>query len=397
MWGVQSGRLRNALVIGQVALALILLVGAGLLIRSFQNLQDVDLGFEPAGVLTLQTQMPRARYPDAAARHAFMRPLEERLAALPGVEAVGSVTNLPLAGQDGDVTFTVEGDPIPEPGQENAVWFRRITPDYFDAMSLELVAGREFTAADADDQPQVVIVNQTLSDDFYGGEAVGKRINVNDPGDPNWREIVGVVRDIKNFGIRAESRNAMYVPFYQVSSGFMFTVVRTRVDPTALVGPVRREIAAVDPSMAVARIQPMTEWVGESLAADRFTTTLLTGFAMVALLLSVVGLYGVVSYSVSTRLREMGIRIALGAGGTSIHTLVLRWSLRLAIMGIVLGAVGALAATRLLEGLLYGVRAADPGTFFLTAAVMAAATLAAGMIPAIRATRVDPIRVLKAD
>ncbi len=395
--GVTTGRLRNTLVMGQVALALILLVGAGLLIRSFENLQGVDLGFDPVGVLTLQTQMPSARYPDAASRHAFIRPLEERLGAIPGVESVGSVTNLPLAGFDGDVTFLVEGQPRPEPGQENAVWLRRITPNYVDAMGLELVAGRRFTIADTDDLPQVVIINQTLADDFFDGDAVGNRINVNDPDNPIWREIVGVVGDIKNFGIRAESRNAMYVPFYQISSSFMFTVVRTSLEPTSIMGAVRREVAAIDPSMAVARLQPMSDWVDESLAADRFTTTLLGGFAVVALLLAVVGLYGVVSYSVSTRLPEMGIRIALGASGGSIHGLILRWSLRLAVAGIVLGAVGAFAATRLMEGLLFGVQASDPATFALTAGVMAAATLAASMIPAIRATRVDPIKVLKAE
>ena len=395
--GVRAGRLRNALVIGQVALALVLLVGAGLLIRSFQNLQKVDLGFTSAGVLTLQTQMPQARYPDAPARHEFMRSVEERLSAIPGVASVGSITNLPLAGQDGDTGFQVEGEPPAEPGQPQSVWFRRITPGYLDAMGIELLAGRGFTLADTDEQPQVVLINETLANDYYGGEAVGKRINVNDPGNPTWREIVGVVADIKNFGIRAESRNAMYVPFYQVSAGFMFTVVRTNLEPTSIMGAVRREVAAVDPAMAVARVQPMSEWVGQSLGSDRFTTILLTGFAVVALLLSVVGLYGVVSYSVSTRLREMGIRIAIGAGASSIHKLVLRWSLRLALIGIVLGGVGALVATRLMEGLLFGVRAADPTTFVMTAAVMAASALGASMIPAIRATRVDPVKVLKAD
>ena len=381
----------------QVALALILLVGAGLLIRSFQNLQDVDLGFEPEGVLTLQTQMPGVRYPDAAARHDFMRPLEERLGAIPGVESVGSVTNLPLAGMDGDNNFQVEGQPMPEPDQPQAVWLRRITPDYFDALGLELVSGRSFTFADTDDQPQVVIINQTLADDFFDGNALGKRINVNNPDNPVWREIVGVVGDIKNFGIRSESRNAMYVPFYQISSGSMFTVVRTSLDPTSMMASVRREVAGIDPSMAVARLQPMSEWVDDSLASDRFTTALLSGFAVVALLLAVVGLYGVVSYSVSTRLREMGVRMALGAGGSSIHRLVLHWSLRLALAGIVLGALGALAATRLMGGLLFGVEPADPVTFAFTAGVMAAAALVASMIPAIRATRVDPIKVLKAE
>ena len=395
--GVRAGRLRNTLVIGQVALALILLVGAGLLIRSFENLQNVELGFEPEGVLTLQTQMPGLRYPDAASRHDFMRPLEERLSAIPGVEAVGSVTNLPLAGLDGDVSFQVEGQPVPEPGQPQAVWLRRITPNYFDAMGLELVSGRPFNIADTDDQPQVVIINKTLEDDFFDGNALGKRVNVNNRDNPVWREIVGVAGDIKNFGIRAESRNAMYVPFYQISSGFMFTVVRTSLQPTSIMASVRREVAAIDPSMAVASLQPMDDWVDDSLATDRFTTTLLAGFAVVALLLAVVGLYGVVSYSVNTRLREMGVRIALGAGGSSIHRLILHWSLRLALAGIVLGAVGAFGATRLMGGLLFGVEPADPATFALTAGVMAAAALVASMIPAIRATRVDPIKVLKAE
>ncbi|MDX1492477.1 MAG: ADOP family duplicated permease, partial [Longimicrobiales bacterium] len=210
-----SARLRNSLGVGQVGLALVLLVGAGLLVRSFQNLQRVDLGFDPEGVLSMRIQLPGVRYPDAESRMGFFVPLEERLASLPGVEAVGSVDALPLAGFDGDASFAVEGAPPPQPGLEPSVWIRRATPDYFEAMGLELVAGRAFTPSDDREAPRVIIVNETLQRDYFDGEALGKRLNVNDPENPVWREVVGVVRDIKNFGIRADSRNAMYIPYAQ--------------------------------------------------------------------------------------------------------------------------------------------------------------------------------------
>ncbi len=392
-----SARLRNALVMGQVALALMLLVGAGLLVRSFQNLQRVDLGFDPADVIATQTQLPAARYPAAAARLAFFAELERRLTALPGVEAVGSVTNLPLAGLDGDTNFYVEGAPLPERGREPSVWLRRATPDYFDAVDLDIVSGRAFTPGDDAEATRVIIVNETLERDFFDGQAVGKRLNVNSLENPVWREVVGVARDIKNFGIRAESRNAMYLPYAQAPTGFMFTTVETSVEPASLVNAVRAEVAGLDPDLALGQLQPMDELVASSLAVDRFTTSLLSGFAFVALLLAVVGLYGVVSYSVSTRLREMGVRIALGAPGADIRKLVLRWALGLAAGGIVIGAVGAAAMTRLMEGLLFGVGATDVPTFALVAVVMAVAALLSSLVPAVRATRVDPIEVLKAE
>lgn len=396
--GRRSGRLRSALVIGQVALALVLLVGAGLLVRSFENLQNVDLGFEPEGVLTLAVRLPSARYPDAAARREFFRGLEERLRALPGVQKVGSVNSLPLTGFDGDTDFFVEGSPPPEPGRVPVVWLRRATPDYFETLGIELVDGRTFRSSDAADQPRVIIVNETLATGhFPEGTAVGQRINVNNPDSPVWREIVGVVRDVKNFGIRSESRNAMYVPFDQLSTAFMFVAVRTAAEPTSLTDAVRGEVAALDPAIAVAQLQPMTEWVRGSLAADRFTMSLLSGFAAVALVLALVGLYGVVSYTVNTRLREMGVRMALGAEKATIRALILRWSMRLTAGGILLGALGAAGGARLLRGLLFQVPSTDPVTFGSVAVLMGLAALAAGLVPAVRATRVDPIEVLRVE
>lgn len=395
--GAASTRLRNLLVVGQVGLALMLLVGAGLLMRSFQNLQQVDLGFDPVGVLSMQIQLPQARYPDAPSRLAFFGPLEERLSALPGIEAAGSITNLPMAGLDGDTNFFVEDAAPPREGLEPSVWLRRVTPDYFETMGLAFVSGRSFRSGDDAEAPRVIIVNETLERDFFDGQAVGKRLNVNNPEDPVWREIVGVVRDIKNFGIRSASRNAMYLPYAQAPTGSMFTVVRASVDPSTIVNTVRATVAELDPEIALARVLPMEEVVSTSLDVDRFTTSLLSSFALVALLLAVVGLYGVVSYTVSTRSREMGVRIALGARETGIRHLVLRWSLSLAGAGIVLGALGAFVLTRLMGGLLFGVGTTDPFTFAGVSILMGAAALMASLVPAIRACRVDPITVLKAE
>lgn len=392
-----AARLRNSLVVGQVALALMLLMGAGLLVRSFQNLNDVDLGFEPEGVLTMQIQLPGVRYPDAASRMGFFVPLEERLAGLPGVVSAGSITNLPMAGFDGDNTFWVEGGTPPEPGLEPAVWLRRSTPGYFETMGLELLRGRNFNASDDQEATRVIIVNETLERDYFDGNALGRRLNVNDPENPVWREVVGVVKDIKNFGIRAESRNALYLPYAQAPTTFMYTTLKTTGDPAALTATVSAEVAALDPDVALASVRPMEDVVSGSLDTERFTTTILGGFAVVALLLALIGLYGVVSFSVTTRLREMGVRIALGAPGGDIRSLILRWALGLAAVGIVLGAGGAMGLTRFLDEMLFEVAPTDVPTFLLVAGIMAASAIVASLVPAIRATRVDPIEVLRSE
>ena len=394
----RTSRARSVLVVGQIGLTLVLLVASGLLVRSFENLKAVDLGFDAENVLSMQIFMSSTRYPDAVARRAFMADIESRLAGIPGVEGVGSVNSLPLASFDGDTQFTIEGEPRPEPG-EQIVWLRRATVGYLDAMRIPVVAGRAFDDNDTDEQTQVIIINETLADRYFGSasDALGQRLNVNSPERAVWRPVVGVVRDIKNFGLRAGSRNAMYIPFNQISTAFMFTVVRTVGDPLTVASAVRQEVSEVDATIAVAQLQPMEDLVFDALATDRFSTALLTGFAMVALLLAVVGLYGVVSYGVSTRLREMGVRIALGAESSSIRGLVMRWALGMALMGIALGAAGAYGVTRLMQDLLFGVEAADPLTFATTAVIMAGAAVLASLIPALRATRIDPIKVLKAE
>lgn len=390
-------RIRNGLVVGQVSMALVLLVSAGLLVRSLQNLMAVDLGFDPNGVVALQIQLPQTRYPDAATLLGFMGPLEERLAALPGVTATGSITNLPMAGLDGDNTFWVEGAPAPEAGLEPSVWLRRATPGYFEALGLQLVRGRTFSPSDDLDATRVIIVNETLERDYFDGNAIGRRLNVNNPDNPVWREVVGVARDIKHFGIRAESRNAMYLPYAQAPNNALFTVVRTSLEPESVIGSIRTEVAALDSDIALATVQPMTEFVDASMETDRFATTLLAGFAFVALMLAIVGLYGVVSFSVNARVREVGVRIALGAQHGGIRALVVRWALGLTVVGIGIGAVGAMAATRLLGELLFEVGSTDVPTFVVVSLLMIGAALIASLVPATRATRVDPISVLKSE
>ena len=386
----------NGLMVGQVALALILLVGAGLMVRSLSALNSVDLGFEPQRMLTLSLNLPQTRYPDRAASANFFRDLETRLGALPGVEAVGGTNTVPLSGLDGDVDFDIEGRPIQPPGQENILWLRRVTPTYFETIGTRIVRGRAFTPSEDREAPRVIIVNETLAERYFPGEdAIGKRINVNDPENVTWREIVGIAEDIKNFGIQRVSRNAAYFPFAQLPTSFMGILMRTAGDPTLLIPSARNVIAEMDPSLAASNVTTMESMVQASLGSERFVTLLLGLFAAVALALAVVGLYGVVSYGVSRRVHEMGIRVALGAVDGDIRKLIVGKSVALAAMGVAVGVVGALLLTRLMGGLLFGVRASDPVTFGAMAALMTAVAALASAVPAQRAVKVDPMAVLK--
>ena len=386
----------SVLVMGQVALALMLLVGAGLMIRSLRALNAVDLGFEPRGMLTLTLNLPQTRYPDRAASAAFFRDLETRLGALPGVDAVGSTNTVPLSGLDGDVNFDIEGRSIQRPGEENILWLRRVTPTYFETIGIRIVRGRAFTPSEDREAPRVIIVNETLAERYFPGEdAIGKRININDPENVTWREIVGIAEDVKNFGIQRVSRNAAYFPFAQLPTSFMAIVMRTAGDPTLLIPSARNVIAEMDPSLAASNVTTMESMVQASLGSERFVTMLLTIFASVALVLATVGLYGVVSYSVSRRVREMGIRVALGAADGDIRKLIVGKSVGMAVAGVGVGVVGALLLTRLMEGLLFGVPASDPVTFATAAVLLTAVAAVASAIPAQRAVKVDPMAVLK--
>lgn len=396
--GTAGSRLRGALVSGQVALALVLLVGAGLLIQSLDNLRTADLGFRPEGVVTAQINFPPTRYRDAESRMEFYRALEEGLDALPGVESVGSTSTVPLTGFDGDISFNVEGRPLSEPGRYDAAWLRQVTPGYFGTMGIEIVVGRGFEPTDGPDAGPVVIVNETLAQRFFPNESpVGRRVNLGSPEDPNWRVIVGVAGDIRNFGIREGSRNAMYLPYFQATAGYVFPAVRSSGPPESVGPGIRRVVAELDPSLAVARVRAMEELVRAEVAPDRFVSVLLSLFAGLALVLAVVGLYGVVSYGVQRRLREMGVRMALGAGGSRIGALVVGRTLALVGVGLVLGIGAAVALSGLVERLLFGVSGTDPRTYAGVALVLGAAGLAAAALPAVRAARLDIVRVLQSE
>lgn len=389
-------RLRSGLVVGQVGLALVLLVGAGLLIESFRELRQVDTGYDASGTLVLQTGLPVARYQEGAERVAFYQALLDRLAALPGVEGVGAVSTLPLSGADGDSDFRVEGEPVPPAEVSQAAWVRPAAGDYFPTMGIDLVEGRIFGPSDDADAPDVVVVNRSFVERYLSsGRAVGRRIAFGRTSEPTWREIVGVVEDVKQFGMRESDRPAVYLPHPQVPFGTMGVVLRTEGDPAALAPAVRRTLAELDPGLAASDMRPMREVVGEALAADRFVTLLVTLFSALAGVLAAVGIYGVISYDVSRRSRELGVRSALGASGGELRGLILRRAGTLALGGLAVGVVAALGLTRFLESLLFGVGATEPAVFLLTAALLASVALGAAYIPATRAARVQPARVLR--
>lgn len=395
----EGTRLRGVLVVAQVALALVLLVGSGLLLRSFDNLRRADLGFDPAGVLTFQVVLPPDRYPDRAALTTALADLHDRLGSLPGVEAAGLVSILPLSGGGTDSDFFMEGRPLPPPGQAPVTWLRQASHGYMESLGMDPVRGRALQPADLDG-PRVLVVNETFARLWYPGEEVlGKRINLGDPESPTWWEVVGVVPDQRGYGLREDGiRSEILLPIQQAPSrGVTATLRVERGDPAALAPTVREAVAAFDPALAVAGLQPMTDYVGDALAQDRFVTLLLTLFAVVALLLASVGLYGVVSRGVAERRQEMGVRLAMGARPGSLRTLVLRRSLGLVGVGVALGILGALGVTRALGGLLFGIEPMDPLTFLLVAGVLAGVATAATLIPAARAARTDPATVLRGD
>jgi len=396
--GAGGLRVRSALVVVQVALALLLLVGAGLVVRSFENLRTQDFGFRPENVVVARVGLPGTRYPDAAARRAFARALDERLGALPGVDAAGLVSPAPLSGFDGDVSFTVEGRPLPAPGEIETVWYRQATPGYFAAMAIPIVAGRGLSAADTDGTPTAVVINETMAAAVFPAESpLGKRINVGDPADPVWWQIVGVVGDVKNFGLRQGSRYALYMSTDQLPPGTLFPALRSTLPPADVIAALRGAVTDLDPLLAVADAAPMTEVVRKALGPERFLSVLLSLFSLAGLLLAVVGLYGVVAFSVSSRLGELGVRAALGAGAGRITAMVLGQSMRLVLAGVLLGVAAALGLTRLAGTLLFGVEATDPVTFAAMALILGAAAFAASAIPALRAARVDPAAVLRGD
>lgn len=392
-------RLRGGLVVVQVGLAVALMATAGVLGRSFQQLRAVDLGFDASDVVTFFVSLPGAAYTDTEARAAFLAELDTRLNALPQVVSAGGVGALPLANFNGDVTYTIEGRPLPEPGQETAGWLRRVTPGYMEAMDLRIIAGRGIDARDSRDAPNAIVINETLAERFPGQNPIGQRISLGSPDNPLWFDIVGIVGNIRNFDVRDDWRDAIYISNTQFPTRQIFFAIEAAegVDPTSLLPAARATLAEMDGSLAIAQAQPMSELVEGALGPDRFLAVLLSGFAALALVLAVVGLYGVVSYAVTARLREVGVRMALGAGRGPIRLMVVGRSLVPVGMGVGLGLVLTWFATRLAASLLYGVSPIDPASIAATVGVLLVTASMAAAVPAFRASGVDPVHVLRQD
>lgn len=393
--GSQGGRVRNTLVVAEVALALVLVIGAGLMIRSFLRLQHVDPGFNANNVLMITIDLPSARYPEVSQAITFFEEAEQRIKGLPGVVDVGS-TNVPaLKGSGYTNDMTIPGRPPEDYIRE--IRHKTITPDYFRTMGIQLLSGRFFDSSDNAKGAQTIIVNEAFARRcFPDEEAVGKQVKFARPNEPGpWETIVGVVRNEKQDSLSADPKAEAYKSQLQETSSGMTLVVRTAGDPRPLIATVREEIRALDKDLPPYNIKTMSDVLYESLARERFTTLLLVVFAGLALVLASVGIYGVMSYSVTQRTHEIGIRMALGAQTRDIFREVVGQALRLAGIGVGVGLAGAFALTRLMGTLLYGVSTTDPLTFTLIAILLAGVSLVASYIPARRATRVDPMIALR--
>jgi putative ABC transport system permease protein len=391
-----SHRLRSSLVVLEVALSLMLLVGAGLLGRSFLSLLKTDPGFNPDNVITMNLVLPVAKYKDEPQRAAFFQDLVQRVKANPGVESAALVSHLPLGGSNASDSYLVEGMPEPAPGQEYDGRYRVATPDYFRTMGISLVRGRSFTDQDKAGTTPVVVVNETLARKHWPGEgAIGKRIRFYGPLErAPWLEIVGVIRDVKhelNIPIEPE----YYLPLAQDTWTGMVLVARTSVDPASLAPALRQHVWAIDKDQPVFDVKTMQEVRSSSVALYSFSSVMLGIFAVVALLLASVGIYGVMAFAVTQRTQEIGIRMALGARTADVLKLVVKHGMKLALLGMLIGLGGSWAITRFLEKMLVGVEPTDLLTFSVVSGFLLLAAFVACYLPARRATKVDPLVALR--
>jgi putative ABC transport system permease protein len=385
---------RRTLVVFEVAIALFVLIGAGLMIKSFMRLSEVDPGFKSDNVLTMQVALTQGKYPEASGRVNFFRELIHRLEALPGVQAVGAVSELPMSGQNNDTRFSIEGKPS-DPNNPTYANSRVASPDYFNALGIPLLKGRYFADADSETAPKVVIISESFAREAFPNEdPVGQHILI-DFGEEWKGEIVGVVGNIRHRGLSAEPWREMYVNQYQAPINSTNLVVRAGSDPTRLTAAIKAEVQAMDKDVPLYSVRTMENLVSESVAQPRFRTLLLTIFAVVALVLAAVGIYGVMSYYVTQRTHEIGIRMALGASQKDVMRLVVGQGMALALAGVGVGLIGAFLLTRLMVSLLYQISASDPTTFAVISITLTAVALLASYIPARRATKVDPMVALR--
>jgi putative ABC transport system permease protein len=392
--------MRKGLVVAEVALALMLLVGAGLLIRSFAHLQQVDPGFTPDNVVTASIALPDATYGSDTAQVAFFDAVLSRIAAIPGVRSVGATSAMPFSGNTSNRSFMVEGLELGE--NQPAPWgeYRLVDPNFHRTMGIPLIRGRFFSDSDRQGSPRVAVIDQELANRYWPNQdPIGKRLAFPPAQDqePNWIEVVGVVGHTAHSGLDAERKVQLYRPYRQAGTGFLNLAVRTTGDPMRSVGAIRAAVRSVDPNQPIADVKTMQQLMDSAVGQRRFSMILLGLFAGIALLLASIGIYGVMSFDVARRGREMGLRIALGAERGSVMREVMQRGVSLTLIGVGLGLVGALLLSRLIASQLYGIGSTDPLTFVAVALLLAGVAVLATLVPAWRATRVDPMVALRAE
>jgi putative ABC transport system permease protein len=394
-------RARNVLVVGEIALAVMLLAGAGLLLRSFARLQNVDLGFQAENVLKFHITLPETRYDEDAKLRAFVDGLAERLEALPEVETAGAAYySLPLVNGVNTWSFTIAGrPPVPE-GQEEVMRAGVVTPGFLRALGISMARGRAFDERDREGAPRVAVINEAAARRYFPGEdPLAQRLvlGTDDDGSPNQFAIVGIFRDVKQNTLQEEVEPQMFLPYDQAPLPSLAVVVRTRSDPAAVTAAAAAQVRELDPDLPIYAVRTMEEVVAMSAAQPRFSMLLLGGFAAIALVLAAVGIYGVIAYTVRQRAQEIGIRMALGATRTRVQRMVVRQGLTLAVFGAALGLAGALFATRGMRSLLYEVSAADPAIYVFVALVLVLVAAVASYLPARRASRTEPQLALRGE
>ena len=392
----RSHRWRRVFVVVEVALALVLLIGAGLMLRSFARLQSVDPGFDAKNLLTVRLLLPASKYGQNPQRIAFFRQLAERLQSLPGVRSAGAISFLPFASGGAATSISIEGRPAPPPGQALVGDVRVVDGGYFRTMGIPLLQGRTFSERELTEASHVVMINEALARDFFPGEdPIGKRITIAMQNENVPNEIIGIVRDVRHVGLDTPARAMTYWPYPELVYSGLTLVVRAESDPLALAEPIRREVLAMDKDQPIADVSTMDNLLSGSVSRARFSATLLGVFGGVALLLAAVGIFGVMSYGVAERTHEIGLRMALGAQASHVLTLVVRQGMLLTLIGIAIGLGTALALTRVMASLLYEVGTTDPLTFAAISVLLASVALLACYIPARRATKVDPMIALR--
>ncbi len=396
----RSNSSRSTIVVSEVALSLMLMTGAGLVVASFQKVIDADLGFQPDHVLSLQLFLPPDRYPetDPIKRRQFVEQVEKRLNALPGVKSAGTTNFLPLSGFWGTASFLLRGQPPPKEGQAPEADNRIITPGYLQTMRIALLRGRNFTDADHDGGLHVAMINQTMAKQYFKGkDPVGEELNLGSSDKPDWWQIVGVTGDVKAFGQDQPTHADIYRPFDQMPFPLVAFTLRTKTDPASMVKAAEQALWNVDPNLPVFKAIPMDMLTSQTLAVRRASSALISAFAVLALLLACIGIYGVTAYAVTQRRQEIGVRMALGAGRGDVLRMMMGLGVRLTLLGVVIGLAGAFALTRLMTSLLFKVNAMNPLIFSIAAMVLVAVAMAASYLPALRAARIEPIQALRTE